>query len=160
MRIQRRTAGIIGVGAAALLATAVSTGAASAATGTSSPVIHKVATAAAQDTDKLQQGDQTTPDVPGAKEKADPTDAPDAGAAKLATYRNVVSKAATEKPGTEVADGNQKAGTEKPGTEKPGTEVKDSGTEKPGTETADGNDGPGGHADPAGAVDHQFEGNE
>ena len=149
MRIQRRTAGIIGVGAAALLATAVSTGAASAATGTSSPVIHKVASATAQDTDNLQQGDQTTPDVPGATEKADPTDAPDAGAAKLATYRNVVSKAATEKPGTEVADGN----------EKPRTEVAD-GNEKPGTETADGNDGPGGHADPAGAVDHQFEGNE
>jgi hypothetical protein len=155
MRIQRRTAGIIGVGAAALLATAVGTGAASAATGTSSPVIHQVASAAAPDTDNLQQGDQTTPDVPGATEKADPADAPDAGTAKLATYRQVVSKAPAEKPGTEVADGNEKAGTEKPG-----TEVKDSGTEQPGTETADGNDGPGGHADPAGAVDHQFEGNE
>jgi hypothetical protein len=122
MRITRRTAGFVGLGGAALLAAAVSTGVASAATGSTSPVIHRVAsvsTAAAPST----------------------------------------AKAATEKPGTEVADGTEKPGTEvADGTEKPGTEVPD-GTEKPGTETA-GNDGPGGHADPAGAVDHQFEGNE
>jgi hypothetical protein len=41
-----------------------------------------------------------------------------------------------------------------PATEKAGVEKAD--TEKAGAET----DGPGGHADPAGNVDHQFDGNE
>jgi hypothetical protein len=121
MRITRRTAGLVGLSGAALLAAAVSTGVASAATGSTSPVIHRVAsvsTAAAPST----------------------------------------AKAATEKPGTEVADGTEKPGTEvADGTEKPGTETTDNET---GKESAAASDGPGGHADPAGAVDHQFQGNE
>jgi hypothetical protein len=49
-------------------------------------------------------------------------------------------------------------GIAEPGTEKAGTEK--AGTETPGTETPDASDGPGGHADAPGTVDHQFRGQE
>jgi hypothetical protein len=104
-------------------------------------------------TDNVQQGDQTTPDVPGATDPAE-AGAPDAAGAagsssakKLAAAQTAAPAATAETPGTEVA------GTEAPGTETPGTET-------PGSESSV-SDGPGGHADPAGSnVDHQFQGNE
>lgn len=61
------------------------------------------------DTDMVQEGDQTTPDAPGAEN------------------------------GTETPENGEKAGVEEPGDEN-----------LPG----------GGHADPPGNVDHQFEGRE
>jgi hypothetical protein len=70
------------------------------------------------DPDKLQQGDQTTPDVPGATETPDPAEKSTA-----ATSAVPAEKSAT-----------------------------------PESETA--NDGPGGHSDAPGAVDHQFNGQE
>jgi hypothetical protein len=134
MRIQSRTVKIAGLGAAALLAAAATTGAASATAGSAvhTTAIHQAAsvTQAGPDTDNLQQGDQTTPDVPGATDASDPADAP--AGKKLAV-----------------------AQTAGPTAEKPGTEAPDNGTEK---ESA--SDGPGGHADAPGAVDHQFQGNE
>jgi hypothetical protein len=122
MRLQRRTITVASVGAAAVLAVGLTAGAAS-ATGSTAPAKTTVSqlasvTKAAPDTDNVQQGDQTTPDVPG-----------------------------TEKAGTEKA-GNEKAGNEKAGNEKPGSEA-------PGK-----SDGPGGHADAPGTVDHQFQGQE
>jgi hypothetical protein len=73
------------------------------------------------ETNLLQQGDQTTPDV--------------AGAASTTAAESATSETAAEAP----------AGTGAAGTEAAGTEA----------------DGPGGHADPAGAnVDHQFDGQE
>jgi hypothetical protein len=92
-------------------------GAVAAVAQTSTTTKPAVVTPAPAETDTVQQGDQTTPDVPGAVEKADPA--------------------------------------EKPGTPEAGT------AEKPGTsETGTANDGPGGHADPPGNVDHQFDGQE
>jgi hypothetical protein len=77
-----------------------------------------VTPAPSKDTDTLQQGDQTTPDVPGAAETPDPS-------------------------------------------EKPTTSAVTTSGEKPATsETETANDGPGGHQDPPGNVDHQFDGQE
>jgi hypothetical protein len=116
MPLQRRTITVASVGAAAILAVGLTAGAAS-ATGSTAPATKTTVgqlssvSKAAPDTDNVQQGDQTTPDVPG-----------------------------TASP--------EKAGTEK------------AGTEKAGTETPDASDGPGGHADAPGTVDHQFRGQE
>ncbi|MDX6241871.1 MAG: hypothetical protein QOG10_6695 [Kribbellaceae bacterium] len=120
MPLQRRTITVASVGAAAILAVGLTAGAASAtgstpATKTTVGQLSSVSKAA-PDTDNVQQGDQTTPDVPGV---ASP----------------------------------EKAGAEKAGTEK-------AGTEKAGAETPDASDGPGGHADAPGTVDHQFRGQE
>jgi hypothetical protein len=96
MRIQRRTVKLAGVGAAVLLAAAATTGAASATAGSAAhTTVYKAASVSttAGDTDNVQQGDQTTPDVPGA------TDAAGTSAKKLAT---TAAPTATEKPGTET----------------------------------------------------------
>jgi hypothetical protein len=97
------------------------------------------------DTDTLQQGDQTTPDVvSGVGSAAKPA------AAKPAV--KATSETASE--GTEAV-GTEAVGTEAVGTEAEGTEAV--GTEAVGTEA----DGAGGHADLAGKnVDHQFNGQE
>ena len=81
---------------------------------------------------------------------------------------STVSKAAPDKDNVQHGDQTtpdvpdtaspEKAGTEKAGTEKAGTEKAD--TEKAGTEKPDVSDGPGGHADAPGTVDHQFQGQE
>lgn len=90
-----------------------------------------VVQAAPADTDTLQEGDQTTPDVAGSVESD--VEAPDAAGAAEAPD----AAGAAEAPDT--------AGTESAGTESAGTEA----------------DGPGGHADAEGQnVDHQFDGEE
>lgn len=74
-----------------------------------------------------------------------------------------VSKAAPDKDNVQHGDQTtpdvpDTASPEKAGTEKAGTEKAD--TEKAGTEKPDVSDGPGGHADAPGTVDHQFQGQE
>jgi len=112
MRRQKRTVVIAGLGSTAILAAVLTTGAAWAKIGPTTPTPGNGTATTSQvtpaekpgpDTDAVQQGDQTTPDQPGAAE-------------------------------------HEKAGAEQERT----TEA----------------DGPGGHADPAGNVDHQFEGEE
>jgi len=85
------------------------------------------AVAPATDGDNVQEGDQTTPDVPGAVE------APEATSTKGAAQSTSVKSAAAETPGTETPDGTE------------------SGSSESGA--SDGNDG--GHADPEGVdVNH------
>jgi hypothetical protein len=76
---------------------------------------------------------------------------------------STVSKAAPDKDNVQHGDQTtpdvpHTASPEKAGTEKAGTEKAD--TEKAGTEKPDASDGPGGHADAPGTVDHQFQGQE
>jgi hypothetical protein len=76
---------------------------------------------------------------------------------------STVSKAAPDKDNVQHGDQTtpdvpDTASPEKAGTEKAGTEKAD--TEKAGTEKPDVSDGPGGHADAPGTVDHQFQGQE
>jgi hypothetical protein len=76
---------------------------------------------------------------------------------------STVSKAAPDKDNVQHGDQTtpdvpDTASPEKAGTEKAGTEKAD--TEKAGTEKPDASDGPGGHADAPGTVDHQFQGQE
>jgi hypothetical protein len=86
------------------------------------------------DTDTLQEGDQTTPDVAGAAESA---------AEPVGPGTNTLQPADQTTP--EVAGAAESAAE--------GTEV----AEAAGTEA----DGPGGHEDPAGQnIDHQFDGEE
>ncbi len=83
------------------------------------------------ETDTLQVGDQTTPDVAG-----------------TATIK--ASETATAETAAEAPAGTEAAGTEAATTEAAGTEAVDAAS-----------DGTGGHADPAGQnVDHQFDGQE
>ncbi|HEV7523989.1 MAG TPA: hypothetical protein VGP92_03450 [Acidimicrobiia bacterium] len=99
---------VVGFGGAGIIAAAAQSST------TTKPAV--VTPAPAKDGDTVQQGDQTTPDVPGASETPEP-------AVKSAT-------------------------------------AKATAAETPGTETETANDGPGGHADAPGAVDHQFDGQE
>ena len=86
-----------------------------------------VAQVAASDTDNVQHGDQTTPDVPATPETATvSTPAPAKAAVTASAGETAPEPASTE------------------------------GTAAESTAT----DGPGGHQDPAGNVDHQFNGNE
>lgn len=86
------------------------------------------------DTDTLQEGDQTTPDVTGANVT---------GATVSAVKAATGVKAAAAAPA-------------EPTTPETGAETPETGA---GTEAA--SDGPGGHEDPAGQnVDHQFDGEE
>jgi hypothetical protein len=76
---------------------------------------------------------------------------------------STVSKAAPDKDNVQHGDQTtpdvpDTASPEKAGTEKADTEKAD--TEKAGTEKPDASDGPGGHADAPGTVDHQFQGQE
>jgi hypothetical protein len=112
-----RTRKLLAIGATVVAFGGVGAVAAVAQTSTSTkPAV--VTPAPSKETDTLQQGDQTTPDVPGAAETPDPSEKPTTSAAT----------AAGEKPAT--------------------------------SETETTNDGPGGHQDPPGAVDHQFDGQE
>ena len=91
------------------------------------------------DTDTLQQGDQTTPDVNGT----------DVTGSAVSTVKAASKVKATA--GTPAA-----AAPAEPTTPETGAETPETGT---GTEAA--SDGPGGHEDPAGQnVDHQFDGVE
>jgi hypothetical protein len=91
------------------------------------------------DTDTLQQGDQTTPDVPGA-----------------GVTGSTVSTVKSAPRVISVAAAPAAAAPAEPTTPETGAETPETGT---GTEAA--SDGPGGHADPAGQnVDHQFDGEE
>jgi hypothetical protein len=94
--------------------------------------------ASAVDRDTVQSGDQTTPDTTTAK----------------TTRFTAVTAAPSDPAGGSNAQGPDTGTTpETPGAENPETGA--------GSETGP-SDGPGGHADPAGAAgaDHQFQGNE
>jgi hypothetical protein len=134
----RLTHKLIGAAGVALAFAGVGTTAVIAGAGASSPPAIKpaVQTAVPADTDNVQQGDQTTPDVPGAAETPEPAAKSAAVTVKSAS---LAAKAAPVTPEPTTAE-----------TEKPAA-----------SETASPSDGPGGHEDPAGAnVDHQFEGQE
>jgi len=96
---------------------------------------------AGPDTDTLQVGDQTTPDVAGAAESAAEPAGPDAD-----TLQEGDQTTPDVADAPEPADASSEAAAEAP-----------AGTEVAGAES----DGPGGHQDPAGQnVDHQFDGEE
>jgi hypothetical protein len=109
----------------------------------------------AVDTDNVQSGDQTTPDVTKKSEKTSAVDTdniqsgdqttPDVS--KKTNIRNAANSTAGQ-------SGNQN-------TPDTGTTSETAG-ENPGSESAPGNDGPGGHADEPGTpnADHQFSGTE
>jgi hypothetical protein len=123
------------VGAFLTLAAALAVGGATLASASSKAPQTK-APAGVVDTDTIQQGDQSTPDVAGAPaEKAAPA------------QRSLSSSKSAPKSAS--------SGSEQPGesSEQPG---ESSGSEVPG------NDGPGGHADEPGNpnADHQFQGAE
>lgn len=98
----------------------------------SAPAVEPVA----PDTDLLQEGDQTTPDVSTGSATAAPA---------VAKLTPAVAPAIA--PAAETA--SPETGTE--------TTTPETGAEAPETGVSDG---PGGHADPAGNVDHQFNGEE
>jgi hypothetical protein len=106
------------------------------------PVLTEPVEPTGPDTDLLQEGDQTTPDVATATMTSAGTAATANGAVKAAV------KAAAPATGPESAS------------EAAGTETESAG-EAPGSET-DKSDGPGGHADDPNDpnADHQFEGEE
>lgn len=122
---------------------------AAAAPAAAAPAVQAVAPAQAEpveptgpDTDLLQEGDQTTPDV-----------AP----ATTTSVKASTSKAAVQAV-TAAAPATPETGTPETGAPETGTEP---AGEAPGTET-DKSDGPGGHADDPNDpnADHQFEGQE
>jgi hypothetical protein len=137
---------LVTVGALGALAFGGSTLANATSTPTKSTPQPAVEQTSGPDLDKVQSGDQTTPDVKSHSVRS---------ASKS-------SSSASEAPGVETAPGSETAG-EAPGSETageaPGSET---AGEAPGSETAPGNDGPGGHADEPGNpnADHQFEGVE
>jgi hypothetical protein len=104
------------------------------------------------DTDTLQEGDQTTPDLPAAGAAVDPA------AVGLAAAKPAV---APGKAGLAAAPTPTVAETAAPETAAPETASETAGETPEGTGSEAASDGPGGHADPAGQnVDHQFEGVE
>jgi hypothetical protein len=100
-RIRKATLVVAGLAALALGGSAI----AGAATNGSTAPAQTPAVTAPADNDTVQSGDQTTPDVAGANEAADPADTPDS---------------ASEPAGTEKADGNETAGSEKAADDGPG----------------------------------------
>jgi hypothetical protein len=78
-----------------------------------------------------------------------------AAVTKVVTKAPAAVAPATTTDGDNIQEGDQT-------TPDTGTAAAESSTETPetGTETEGASDGPGGHADPAGNVDHQFEGTE
>jgi hypothetical protein len=111
-------------------------------TGTSIPA-HPVAQVAAPDTDNVQQGDQTTPDVATGSTAPDPVEAP-TGSTPAAAKTVVNAPAAS----SDTSAGETTSET-----------ASETAAETATPESA-ASDGPGGHTDPAGNVDHQFNGNE
>jgi len=85
------------------------------------------------DGDTIQSGDQTTPDQPGA-----------AGGSQQST--DGADQGAADAPDQGATDASDQGATDSP--------------DQTGSESADQSDGPGGHADPAGNVDNQFEGQQ
>lgn len=75
------------------------------------------------------------------------------GAAIAATHAKTATKPATEQITSVDTDNVQQGDQTSPDT---GT----GGVEASSSESAGESDGPGGHADPAGNVDHQFDGEE
>jgi hypothetical protein len=69
-----------------------------------------------------------------------------------------VSKAGPDKDNVQQGDQTKPDVPDTASPEKAGNEK--AGNEKPGTEKPDASDGPGGHADAPGTVDHQFQGQE
>jgi hypothetical protein len=111
------------------------------------------------DRDKIQSGDQTTPDRPASASAAKASKA----TANVSTTTKAKS-AASEAPGVETApnsDGPSGPAQETTGTSSAPAETPDTGGETTGSE-APNNDGPGGHADEPGNAnaDHQFNGQE
>ena len=97
----------------------------------------------AVDTDNVQSGDQTTPDVSN----------------RAHARRHQVRNAANSTTTTTTDTGSAQSGNQS--TPDTGTTSETSG-ENPGSESAPGNDGPSGHADEPGnpTADHQFSGTE
>ncbi|MDQ1456576.1 MAG: hypothetical protein QOH28_2196 [Actinomycetota bacterium] len=98
----RLTHKLIGAAGVALAFAGVGTTAAIAGAGASSspaikPAVQTAAPTAA-DTDNVQQGDQTTPDVPGASESPDPTAKTASATVKAAPVAPEPTTAETEKP--------------------------------------------------------------
>jgi hypothetical protein len=133
------------VGAFLTLAAALAVGGATLASASSKAPQSK-APAAVVDTDNIQQGDQSTPDVAGAPaERAAPAQR------SLSSSKSAPSKSSSSGPSSTDP-------SEQPGE----SSGESSGSEVPG------NDGPGGHADEVGtasapgnaAADHQFQGAE
>jgi hypothetical protein len=124
-RMQKGAAALLALGALGFGGSAVA-GAASTAEPVGGP-----------DTDTVQSGDQTTPDV-GTTAKATKSSATPAATPSQSS----ATPAAGEQPGVESS------------TEAPGTESS--------SETAAGNDGPGGHADEPGnpQANNQFQGQQ
>jgi hypothetical protein len=99
------------------------------------------------DRDNVQSGDQTTPD----------TAATAAGHARYHAVRVASSTTADPAGGGTGQSGDQSTADTGSASETPGAENPETGA---GSESASANDGPGGHADPSGNADHQFQGNE
>jgi hypothetical protein len=119
-RIQKSAAAVLALGALGFGGSAIAQGAATEPVG-------------GPDTDTVQSGDQTTPDVGTAAATA-------SKASTAATTPSTTPSAAGEQPGVESS------------TEQPGAESS--------SETAANSDGPGGHADEPGnpQADNQFQG--
>ena len=111
-------------------------------TGTSIPA-PQVAQVAAPDTDNVQQGDQTTPDVATGSTAPDPVEASTASAPTVAKTAVKAPAASSETSAGETAS-------------EPTSET----AAETATPESAASDGPGGHQDPAGNVDHQFNGTE
>ena len=114
------------------------------------------------DRDKIQSGDQTTPDQPAAAKASKAT--------KNVSTTTKAKSAASEAPGVETApnsDGpsgpaQETTGTSSAPAESPAASETPGAGETPSSETPSANDGPGGHADEPGNpnADHQFNGQE
>ena len=120
--MQNKTKVVVASVAVALAGMAAIGATSASATQTPPRTAHTVSVATA-DKDTLQQGDQTTPDVPGAP---DTEEAPQTGSAADTKDANGASESASESAGESAAQ----------------------------------SDGPGGHADGPGNVDHQSQGAE
>lgn len=109
---------------------------------------HTVASVTRADTDHVQQGDQTTPDVPGA-----PTD-------EAATTSTVAKKVAQHTARTHTARthsdrGHSARGHESRTSDSPESSSENSSENEDASESQTGpGDGPGGHQDPPGDVQH------
>jgi hypothetical protein len=104
---------------------------------------HTVASVTRADTDHVQQGDQTTPDVPGA-----PTD-------EAATTSTVAKKVAQHTAPTHSDRGHSARGHESRTSDSPESSSENSSENEDASESQTGpGDGPGGHQDPPGDVQH------
>lgn len=135
--MKRTNLKLAALGAATLAAGAVGLTSAYASTGTAPAASASVSQTDGDNVD-VQQGDQTTPDLPGAKPEGGEVSTPESSV----TATSVQPAASISLTSSVTA----------PKAEQPSVE---SGTEAASAES----DGPGGHQD-SGNVDHQFDGNE